>query len=296
MKSLNNTIIVAFSGGPDSVFLALRMFHEKKYNIILAHFNHQLRGEDSDADEDFCKAFAKKYGMEIETKRWGNPISSEEKARNARYDFLEEVRTKNNAQYIAVAHHQDDDIETILIQFFRGGSIASRSGFEEYDESRKIWRPLLHISKQEILNFLTENNIEYCIDKTNFENIYTRNIFRNTIIPSIKEVFPVFEKNIIEESKRMKEIQEYFQKQANEFLLLYSIEKGIPIEEYLLLPSFIQREVLKKIIQSPFSSLSFFPAFIKFLQKKTSGKRFETKEHVFLCYGEKWFVEKNPIQ
>ena len=156
-------IILALSGGADSLFLGEKLLAEGA-EIIAAHFDHCLRN-DSAKDAEFCKKWSKEKGIVFETEQWKYPQKSEEKARTARYDFLEKIRQKHNAKHICTAHHADDQAETILFRFLRGSGIKGLSGMQEYDPDRKILRPLLHTKKSDILAELKRQNIAFCHDK-----------------------------------------------------------------------------------------------------------------------------------
>src|SRR5262249_19491687 len=146
----------ACSGGVDSVVLAHKL-KNLGYQMVLAHFNHGWRGKESDENENFCWNLAKKWKIPIEVSR-GKKVekgNAEAKAREERYFFLEAVRQKHKACYIAVAHHKDDQIETIWMHKKRGAGLRGLAGMPLVQ--RKIIRPLLEISKKEILEYAKFN-------------------------------------------------------------------------------------------------------------------------------------------
>ncbi len=293
----SSSLIVGLSGGPDSVFL-VHFLQEKfpKTKLILAHFNHQLREKESNEDAAFCEQFAKSQNFLFEKEDWGNPSPSEEKARNARYEFLERVRAKHNAQWITIAHHQDDAVETIILQFFRSGGLDAMKGLSEFDKSRSIWRPLLNYKKSDILEFLEQRNIAYRNDSSNADpQKYTRNFLRLNIIPLLEEKFPAFGKRMVREGKRIQEVLEFLEKEACQFLETFPEKQGIPVATFLSLPSQIQRIIVKKITNDPFGELSYFDGLICFLQRSSSGKRFTSKHYEFLVYGEKLFAKAKDL-
>ena len=190
----NDTIVVGFSGGPDSVFLVemLKKLQDFfKFKIYLVHINHLLRGEDADADESFSYDYAKRNNLEIFVKRI--PVKEiakktgktlEEVGREERYNFFSEIYNKVGANKIATAHNKDDQIETFLFRLVRGTSLQ---GLEEINlKYNNIIRPISEIYKKDILEYLNKNEIQYKIDKTNFENEFTRNSIRLDLIPFIK--------------------------------------------------------------------------------------------------------------
>ena len=195
----NDTIVVGFSGGPDSVFL-VEMLKKLQYffnfKIYLVHINHLLRGEDADADENFSFEYAKKNNLEIFIKRI--PVKEiakevgktlEEVGREERYKFFSEIYEKVGANKIATAHNKDDQIETFLFRLIRGTSLQGLEGIKI--KNNNIIRPISEIYKKDILKYLNKNEIQYKIDKTNFENEFTRNSIRLDLIPFIEERYNI---------------------------------------------------------------------------------------------------------
>ena len=191
----NDNIVVGFSGGPDSVFLVemlkkLQCFFN--FKIYLVHINHLLRGEDADSDENFSFEYAKKNNLEIFIKRI--PVKEiakeigktlEEVGREERYKFFSEIYEKVRATKIATAHNKDDQIETFLFRLIRGTSLQGLEGIKI--KNNNVIRPISEIYKKDILEYLNKNEIQYKIDKTNFENEFTRNSIRLDLIPFIEE-------------------------------------------------------------------------------------------------------------
>lgn len=188
-------IVIGFSGGPDSVLLLYALNELRKeygYNLLAVHINHQLRGEEAVKDEEFSKDFSNSIGvkcisfhMDVNGYAKEHKISVEDAGRRIRYEKFHEVLEEEFGKgVIAVGHHKNDDAETILINLIRGAGGAGLSGISS--KSNNIVRPLIDITKGEILEFLKENKIPYVEDKTNFENDYLRNKIRNVIIPYIE--------------------------------------------------------------------------------------------------------------
>ena len=195
-------IILGLSGGPDSVFLlhALSIlkpviYKEKNitFEIHAAHVNHMIRAEAAQ-DELVARKNAEivnstfhvlKFDVIKEAKRL--KIGTEECGRNVRYEFFNQIKHNINATKIATAHNAGDNAETIILNFIRGAGISGLSGMNL--KTNDIIRPILNISKQDILEYLNKNNIEYAIDKTNLENDYTRNKVRNDLIKKIEEEY-----------------------------------------------------------------------------------------------------------
>lgn len=208
MKTVNN--ILAFSGGPDSMYL-LHFLLKKGEKPVLAHLNHGLRGKESDLDEKFCKKIAKKHGLPFESEKISIKAPGiEEKARNARYKFLEKIRRKYKAKKIYTAHHLNDNLETVLLNFIRGTGLNGLTGIK----SDKIERPLLQIPKSEILSFLKKNKIPYRKDSSNLDTKFSRNFIRHEIIPKLKKLNPNLEKIFQTNLENLLTIQDFLDKES----------------------------------------------------------------------------------
>lgn len=204
MKDLkkNTKMVLALSGGPDSVYLLHKL---KNHKVIAAHFNHKLRGSDSDLDQKFCKNLCKKLKIEFETEDFdikayakSKKMNLEEAAREKRYEFLHKIKEKHKAKYIITAHHADDNLETFLMNFLRGAGLNGLKSMQAINGD--IFRPLLNTSKEEILKYLSRYKLKYRIDKTNNDTKLTRNKLRLEVIPKLKEIQPnlieIFNRNI----------------------------------------------------------------------------------------------------
>lgn len=169
-------------------------FHPRS-EVIIAHFNHELRGKESDRDERFVRDFCRENNLifeggnaDIKTLAKAQKLGIEETARNERYAFLEAIREKYDAKYILTAHHLDDSIETFVFNLLRGTKLTGLSGINE--KNNHILRPLLHTQKQNILRHCQEKNIPFVTDSTNIEETIQRNFIRHRIIPLFAEINP----------------------------------------------------------------------------------------------------------
>ncbi|MFY8021286.1 MAG: tRNA lysidine(34) synthetase TilS [Bacteroidia bacterium] len=187
-------IIVGISGGPDSIAL-LTVLHQLNYSIIAAHVNYGLRGDESDADEEFVHSFCSKHNIQLEVLECNTEKISkstkkgiQETARDIRYEWFEQLCKKLNCNKIATAHHQEDQLESILLNISRGTGIKGLSGI--HIKRGIIIRPFLFTDKSSILNYLKEKNIQFRLDSSNIKNKYNRNYLRNEIIPGLKKVNP----------------------------------------------------------------------------------------------------------
>ena len=208
----NNTIIVGTSGGPDSMCLLDILINMKnKYQIICAHVNHNLRKE-SKKEAKMVKKYCEKNKIKFELyeiKKYEGNI--ENHARVQRYKFFEKLIKKYNAKYLLTAHHGDDLIETILMRIARGTDIKGLKGFTRITDRKnyQIYRPLIFITKEEILKYLKEHDITYALDKTNEDDKYTRNRFRKYILPHLKKENKNIHKNFIKLSNSIKEYEDH---------------------------------------------------------------------------------------
>ena len=213
-------IVCAVSGGPDSLAMlhCLKNIKDEgnlQFEIIVAHVNHMLR-EEADSEEEFVKKFCKDNQIKFYSKKANvekiakdEKISTEEAGRNVRYDFFEEVLKKVNGNKIAIAHNKNDKIETIIMNILRGTGIAGLKGIEIKRE--KYIRPILECEREEIEKYCEDNKLNPRIDKSNFENEYTRNKIRNIVIPYIKKEFnPNIISTVDRLSNLVKEEEEYF--------------------------------------------------------------------------------------
>ncbi|MDW8074938.1 MAG: tRNA lysidine(34) synthetase TilS [Bacteroidota bacterium] len=196
------TILVAVSGGVDSVTLLDVLFilsYEHGYALHIAHVNHQLRGEESDADEAFVRTLAKRYDIpchvtHVDTAAFARKhrLSTEEAARELRYRFLRQMCSTVHAQYCAVAHTADDTAETLLLNLFRGSGLTGLSGIPpKRPLTRKAYliRPLLGITREEIVHYARARALEWRDDSTNAERSFRRNRVRLDLMPTLKEHF-----------------------------------------------------------------------------------------------------------
>lgn len=213
-------LLLAVSGGIDSVVMT-DLFYNEGFDFAIAHCNFKLRNEESERDEAFVIELSRKYNKKIFTQSFATEeyaaekkISIQEAARELRYNWFSEIRHQwsgtNSLTYISTAHNADDNIETSLMFFLRGSGIHGLTGIKEFDKERKIIRPILFATREEILMYAKENNIGWVEDSSNLTNKYTRNFLRNKLIPLIKDFFPDVKNNITNNINRFKEIEQLY--------------------------------------------------------------------------------------
>jgi tRNA(Ile)-lysidine synthase len=284
----NSKIVVAFSGGPDSVYLLYKLIELNHCKIVLAHFNHKLRGKDSDLDEEFAKETAKKLKLEFESdyldiKKYAkeNSLNLEEAARIKRYEFLNKIKQKHKAKYIVTAHHADDNLETFLLNFIRGAGLNGLKSMQIINNN--IFRPLLYTSKEEINDYLRKNKIKFRVDKSNNDNSFTRNKLRNEIIPKLREIQPDLINISIRNLKNFNEIHELIKNRAN---------KDVLTKQILL-------SIYKNVYGSTKNlSTSQLEKLLKLSKNKKTGKKAEFGKNFFLTSTTKsleLIPKNNPI-
>lgn len=262
MIEQGDKILVGVSGGADSMcLLKVMMMIKDEYDakIYVIHINHQLRGIDSDADEEYVKEFCKEAGIECSVE-YADVLSAvddmgwsvEEAGRNLRYTLFYETMKKYRCNKIAVAHHQEDVAETVLFNMFRGTGLRGMCGIPVVRGC--IIRPLIHTSRNEIEEFLAGNNISWRTDKSNLSDGYTRNKIRNRILSYAKsEINTSASSNIARLSIQMSEVYDYICLKSNE-AYNEAVTKAydayiINIDIIIELHSVIRKEVLLKVLE-----------------------------------------------
>ena len=212
----DDKLLVALSGGADSVAL-LRVLHTAGYQCEAAHCNFHLRGEESNRDERFVRQLCQKYGIHLHTIDFNTTqyatekhISIEMAARELRYQWFEKIRKECQADVVAVAHHQDDSIETILLNLIRGTGITGLLGIRPRNGT--IVRPLLCINREEIIRYLQNIGQDYVTDSTNLEDEYTRNKIRLNLLPLMQEINPSVKNSLIETSNHLNDVATIYNK------------------------------------------------------------------------------------
>lgn len=253
-------IIIAVSGGPDSVcLLDILATLAPKYNLKLhiAHVNYGLRGKDSDSDEKYVRDLAGKYNIKINVLNakkmtsLKNKENLENKLRQIRYSFFEKILTKENFNLIAVAHNQDDQAETVLMRILRGSGLQGLASMSA--KSQNIIRPLLDTSRQEIEKYLKEKNISFRIDKSNKDTVFFRNKIRHRLIPYLEKNFKIsIKKNLSSLAETISDDFEYIQssarKESSKIITESDGKIVIKIPALLNLSLSLQRQVLRNSI------------------------------------------------
>ncbi len=261
--SLNNLwekdsrIIVGVSGGPDSVCLLdiLAKIKEKyKIELHIVHINYGLRGKDSNKDEELVQKLSEKYQLGLSVLKLEsfkeNGIS-EENLRNIRYDFFEKIRKELEFDLIAVAHNRDDQVETFFLHLLRGAGLKGLSGMKH--KNGKIIRPLLGISRKEILEYLKNEKLICRMDKTNKADKFFRNKIRNKLIPYLEKKYnPGIKKTIADATLNIAEELSLIHELSKKY---FANTKEIKISQILKLHPALQKRIILEAIKNQKGSL-----------------------------------------
>lgn len=291
-------LLIAVSGGVDSVVLA-DLLYKSGFDFAIAHGNFQLRGHESLRDEEFVVSLEKKYAKKVFVKKFDTKefafeqkLSVQEAARILRYQWFQEIVQDVNSEtqnsnlekvhstfniqhsklsFVATAHNADDNVETLLINFFRGTGIAGLHGIPSIQHN--IIRPLLFATRADILGYAKEHNVEWVEDSSNREEKYTRNYFRLNLIPPLEKIFPQVKENLIRNIEKFAEAEILYRQAVDEHIKKLVAQKGnefyVPL--LLLRKSVPLRTILWEIVK-PFNfSSNQTDEIIKLLDAENSS-------------------------
>jgi len=293
-------LLVAVSGGRDSVLLT-HLLKQAGYDFGIAHCNFQLRGSESDTEQDFVAKLAKKldvpfYTSNFDTKSYAEQqsISIQMAARELRYQWFEEIRNSFNYDYIAVAHHQNDSVETILLNLTRGTGIAGMHGI--LPKNGFIVRPLLFLSRDEVDHLITSERLDYVEDSSNVSVKYARNKIRHQVIPALKELNPNLEQTFEHNMQRFRELEELLniqtQKLRDELFVAYAGDIHIAISDITNLKP--QRLLLYELLSTYGFGETVIDDVIASLSKH-SGRTFESPGFLLVLDRDKLILTKRQI-
>lgn len=286
--------LVALSGGADSVALLLLM-HDMGYQVEACHCNFHLREEESDRDEHFCINLCNSLGIVLHKTDFNtyeyaiqNRVSIEMAARDLRYEYFNKVLKERKLDAICVAHHQNDSAETLLINLLRGTGLHGLCGIKPVNGN--VIRPLLHVTKKEITDYLDSRNQTFVTDSTNLTSNYIRNKIRLNIIPLMQEINPSACSSIADTAERMQEISAIYDKYITEAISRIKKNEYTYSVRHLLSetsPSCILHEIMHP--------LGFNGAQEKQVMSSlnTSGKTFNSHTYTLITGGEFFYIEAN---
>ena len=326
--SPKDRLLLAVSGGLDSVVLC-ELCKKAGYDFLIAHCNFQLRGEESGRDEEFVKALGEKYKVEVKVKRFEteqyageNKLSIQEAARKLRYEWFAEIVGLARRSFseggsresgvvsqesgvntvptesihhspftihLLTAHHSDDNTETLLMNFFRGTGLHGLTGIPE--KSGHLRRPLLPFTKEELLAFAKEQQLGFVEDSSNLSSKYTRNYFRNELIPAIRKVYPQVKENLQDNIDRFKEIEKLYRLSVEGIIKKLSKTKGkevhIPVKQLM---GYGNRALIYELI-SPYGFSEKQVEEVVKLAASESGKYISSPEGGFRIIKHRhWFI------
>jgi len=250
-----DAVVVGVSGGPDSMALLNIMVDLKKFlelDIICAHVDHNMRDE-SEAEAVFVEAFCKKHTIVFESikiNEYGDDNFHNE-ARSLRYKHFKKLVNKYRAKYLFTAHHGDDLMETVLMRLVRGSTLKGYSGFSKKIsiDGYTIVRPLITVSKDEIIKYNKENNITYVTDGSNEADVYTRNRFRKYIVADLKKEDPKVHQKFYKYSQTLQEYNDYIDKLVERKILNIYPQNVLNIEEFLREEKLIQTKIIYYMLE-----------------------------------------------
>lgn len=278
-------LVLAVSGGVDSMsllYLLSEMAQKYDWQIVVAHLNHLLRGRAARMDALLVDKEARALGWpqvleEVDVGGYAEKSKKglEEAGRELRYRFLNRVKDKYRADYLVTAHTADDQVETILMNFLRGAALKGMGGMAVLEGN--IWRPLLSVSKEELLAYAKENKIPFREDITNKDLGFTRNRIRRQLIPQLLKFNPHFKEVILNNAPLFRQVASYLRQQAS--LNLFRTVKTKAKEEiifdrkkFLRLPRILQAEILKLAVSELGDLSSFRNTHFEEMLNLVSGK------------------------
>ena len=299
-------LLLAVSGGIDSIVLC-ELCVRSGYSFTIAHCNFQLRGKESDRDEEFVRSLGNSYTVDVLVERFNTESYAKEKkvsiqvaARELRYQWFQEIvdswqltDDRRRKHWIVTAHHLDDNIETVLMNFFKGTGLAGLRGM--LPKSGKIIRPLLFARKEGLLQYAKERNLKWVEDSSNESDKYSRNYLRHQLLPIIEKIFPQAIENLGDNIERFRELEK-FQEEAIQLQLKKLVEqKGEEIHIPVL--KLKKSSSPKTIVHALITPLGFGPASIQEvlqLMDSETGKYLVSKSHRILK-NRNWLVI-SPLQ
>ena len=263
MHDVYNGAILGFSGGADSSAL-LHFLKGRTKNLLCVHINHMIRGDEADKDEEFARCMCEKYGVKFLSYKIDIPaiakekkLGTEECARNERYKIFNELLA-DGSEYkcIVTAHNLDDNAETVIFNLSRGTALKGLSGISPV--SGKIMRPLLNVSKKEIIEYCLANNIEYVEDSTNKDTVYTRNHIRHNILPQLEKINPEFKDAIARLGEIITSDEAYFDKIVDKIIKENGIKDSVELNLLNSLEKSIASRLIKRLLgkESDYLSIS----------------------------------------
>ena len=298
-----NKVLAAVSGGKDSVLLA-HLLKSSGFDFAIVHCNFQLRGAESERDEIFTSNLAKQLQVPFFLTHFntadyaaGNRISIQMAARELRYNWFEKVCFEENFDVIATAHHQNDSVETVLLNLTRGTGIAGMHGI--LPKNGKLVRPMLFLSKENIDQVCAEENLDFVEDSSNASAKYARNKIRLEVVPKLKELNPKLEKTFEQNLQRFRELEQLLQQNLqvlrDAVFIDLKLETRIKISE---IKKLYPQQLLTFGLLREFNFSEPVVADLLLSLNKHSGKIFESPTHQLILDREEIIIQpkKTPVK
>ena len=252
-------MLCAVSGGADSMCLLSMLLESRReldISVVCAHFNHRLRGEESDRDENFVKGFCKERGVsffsgsgDVLAYAGENGLGTEEAARTLRYAFLRETAEKTGAAYIATAHTADDNAETVLINLARGTGLKGLCGIPPVRDN--IVRPIIGMTREQVEEYLIKQGVHHVEDSTNAGDEYTRNRIRHRVTPVLREINPAFAENVLRACELLRRDEQLLDGIAERFVSENLKDSGLSSTALEKLPQAVFARVMRMMCPRP---------------------------------------------
>ena len=305
MLEKGDKILCAVSGGADSICLLnviLSLKDEYDLSVYVANVNHLIRGEEANRDSDFVKKICKDKNIAYYYREYDVPALSKERkmgeeecGRMLRYEFFDEISQELGGVKIATAHNLNDNAETILFRLVRGSSAKGLSGIK-YTRGNII-RPLLDVSREEIEEYLENNNLTWCEDSTNALSVYSRNKIRNRVMPCLDEISQGAQKRIVSVAKLLSKDDEFLSRNAEEIVRKCLFESSLLINPLKDTHISVKRRVIAIVLEkwgTKEITVDKINDFMDFLSKE-SGKSFDINADCFAekSYDKIFLVKRN---
>ena len=263
MIKKGEAVLVAVSGGPDSVFLLHLLNNIKQelgIKLYVVHVNHNTRGKESERDAQFIKNLSKTLRIKIACRKLNNPtkakskFSLEERLRAARYEFFENAARRLKVRTVATAHTLDDQAETVLMRIIKGASLKGIIGIHPVrdDKHVKFIRPVIDIEKRDIVEYLKKKRLPFRIDRTNEEEKFLRNKIRKKIMPYLAKINPRIRRSLFNLAESLREDFEFIEEEKAKRLRLIKTKppaQYILLKDVLLQPKALQRELVREALK-----------------------------------------------
>lgn len=297
----NYRFLLAVSGGKDSIVLG-DLFYCSGIPFGIAHMNFQLRGEESDGDERFVKAFAQRcevkcFTQAVETKSYAaaNQLSTQMAARTLRYTWLEQVRTEQGFDYIVTAHHLNDSVETILYNFTKGSGIKGMLGIPALNG--RVLRPMLFATRQDIDAYYVQEELVHREDASNAESGYARNWIRHQVVPNLQKLNPSFEHTVERNLVYWQQIYAWFEQEAQQ--LRAQVWQSDSLRYTLHLSSIQTHPALLTLLFHWLQGFGFvgdqIQGMYNAILEQKQGKLFLSKNHRALLHQGKLIIEAQNL-